>query len=237
MSETNDTTVSTVTAINDYVVMQPTLFHFKTDKPTEIKDESGNVVEQVPGKKHPSVTVHLPIPKPSRLIEFLSDTTERFAKERELLLSGVANIIFGVARSQINDFREANKDGIVTPAVINYDLLDFTAIANMPKSERGSYVPSEEDTNAFLASYLELMPAITNKPAEKIKNHVQIIATGFKKHRAQKDLLEFFRDSLAMYVANAPEDAVEDHMDVLEYYQNRLARMLKVEEKITMDDL
>lgn len=225
------------TPVNDYVTMQEEIFHFKTDKDVVIKDESGAVVETIKGTKHPSVKVHLPIPKPSRLVEFLTDTTDKFAKERELLMNAVSAVIFGVARGQINDFREKEPKGTVSPAVINYDKLDFTAIANMPKSERGSYVPSEEDNQAFLDAYLQFMPEIANKEPAKIKNHVDIIATGFKKQRAQKDILEFFVDSIGMFTLKAPTEVVEEHTDVIEYYQNKLKRMLKVEEKITMDDL
>lgn len=221
-----------VEPINEFVFMQPTLFHFKTEK---VKDETGKVIGE--GKKHPSVSIALPVPKPSRLVEFLTDTTDKYAKERELILSAAAATVFSVARGQINDFREANKDGTVTPAVINYDKLDFTAIANMPKSERGSFVPADEDIKAFLDAYQEIMPAATGKTPEKIKNHVDIISTGFKKQRAQKDVLELFKDAFAVFVTKAPEAVVEEHAEVIEYYNNRLDRMLKVEEKITMDDL
>lgn len=226
-----------VTPINEFVNMQETAFHFKTDKDVVIKNEAGEVTETIKGKKPPSVKIHLPVPKPSRIVEFLSDTTEKFAKERELLLSAVHSVIFGVTRGQINDFREKNPNDAVTPAVINYDKLDWTAIANMPKSERGSFVPADEDVKAFLDSYLEIMPAATGKDPAKIKNHCDIIATGFKKQRAQKDILEFFQDAFAIYLTKAAPEVAEEHEEVIEYYQNRLARMLKVEEKITMDDL
>lgn len=231
------TTTAAPTPINEFVNMAATLFHFKTDKDVVIKDEAGAVVETIKGKKHPSVTIHLPVPKVTRLVEFLTDTTGQFAKEVDLLQQAVAAIVFQVARGQINDFREKTPSGVVTPSVINYDKLDFTAIANMPKSERGAYVPADEDVKAFLASYLEVMPKASNKSPEKIKNHIDIIASGFKKQRAQKDILEFFQDALAIYISAATEEAVEEHADVIEYYQSRLERMLKVEEKITMDDL
>lgn len=219
------------TPINEFVTMNKTLFHFKT---TKVKDAEGKEIGD--SKKHPSVGIYLPVPKVSRLQEFLADPA-KYAKEVDLLLGAVSNIVFQVARDQINEFREANPDGTVTPATVDYNKLDFTAIANMPKSERGSYVPAEEDVKAFLASYLEVMPAATNKAADKIQKHVDIIATGFKKQRAQKDMLEFFRDMFAVYIGAVNESTVEDHFDVIEYYQNRLERMLKVEEKVTMDDL
>lgn len=217
--------------INEYVTMQPSAFHFKTDK---VRDETGKVIGE--GKKHPSVVIPLPIPKTTRLIEFLSDTT-KYAKEVELLMASAAATVFAVARGQINDFREKNPAGVVTPGVINYDGLDFTAIANMPKSERGSFVPADEDVKAFLDSYLEIMPAATGKEPARIKNHVDIISTGFKKQRAQKDVLELFKDAFSVYITAAPAEVLEEHMEVIEYFNGRLDRMLKVEEKITMDDL
>lgn len=218
--------------VNEFVEMQEAMFHFKTDK---LKDAEGKVIGD--GVKLPSVKAYLPVPKASRLVQFFTDTTELFAKERALVMSALGDVVFGVARGQINDFREKNVGGVVTPAVINYDKLDFTAIANMPKSERGSYVPSDEDMKAFLESYRTVMPAITNKEQKKIDAHIDILATSFKKQRSQKEMLEFFQNALAMYVTNVGDEILEDHAEVVEYFQNKLKRMLAVEEKITMDDL
>lgn len=225
-------------AINEFVTMNKTPFHFKTDKDVELKDDAGKVIEVIKGKKPPSVDIYLPVPKASRIVQFLSSEDGQFTKEKELVTSAIAEIIFRAARGQINDFREKSPSEPVTPAIIDYDKLDFTAIANMPKGERGSFVPAEEDVKAFLASYLEHMPAITGKEPAKIQNHVDIIATGFKKQRAQKEMLEFFSDALSMYIAKAPEAAVEEHADVVEYYVSRLERMLRPDDKIvTMNDL
>lgn len=220
-------------APNEYTTMQPTMFHFKSEK---LKDAEGNVLADKKGPKHPSVEVFLPLPKISRLVAILSNPGQ-YAKEVDLIQQAIGAIVVQVARGQINDFREKTPAGVVTPAVLNYDALDLTAIANMPKSERGSFVPADEDIKAFLASYLEVMPAATEKPAEKIKLHTEIIATGFKKQRAQKDMLEFFRDMLSVYVTAAEEAVLEDHIEVIEYLNGRLDRMLKVEEKVSMNDL
>lgn len=225
--------------VNDFVVMNKAVLHFKSEK---LRDADGKLAKDADGKqllgpKHPSVTIHLPVPKPSRLVEFLQNADGSFGKEQELVLSAVNAIVFGIARSQVNAFRESTPDGVVTPAVLNYDKLDFTAIANMPKSERGSYVPSDEDLKAFTDSYMEVMPKAANKDVEKIKNHVDIISTGFKKQRGQKEMLEFFQNAIAVYIAAAGDDAVEEHLEVIEYLQNRLSRLLGVEDKITMDDL
>jgi hypothetical protein len=221
-------------AASPYVNMVKSVFHFKSEK---LRDDKGEIIADSKGPKHPSVEMYLPVPKQERLAEMLADTTGKFAKEVDLVMTAISSVIFGVARGQINDYREANKDATVTTGVLNYDKLDLTAIANMPKSERGSFVPSDEDMKTFLDSYLAIMPDATSKPVERIKKHVEIIATTFKKHRSQKDMLEFFVDALAIYVTAAPADAVEDNLEVIEYLNSRLSRMLKVEERVTMDDL
>lgn len=210
------------------LVKQP--FHFKTEK---LRDEKGAVIGD--GKKHPSVELDLPVPSLSTLLEFISNP-EKYKAEVELIQSTLLDQVYRVARGQINDFRDANKDGTVTAAVLNYDKLGWTAIANMPKSERASSIPSDEDIKAFLDSYLEVMPAALNKPKPNIENHILCFNTGFKKQRSQKDILEMFQNALAVYIT-AVGDGVEEHVEVIEYFSNRISKMLKTEEKITMDDL
>jgi hypothetical protein len=213
------------------VAMVPSMFHFKTEK---LRDEKGNVIGD--GKKHPSVAIALPVPSVVRLQEYLADPV-KFPKEVELLLSTVLDQIYRVARGQINDWRETNKDGTVTAASLNFDKLDWTAIANMPKGERASTVPADEDIKAFLAHYLQVMPDALQKPKKNIENHVACFDTGFKKQRSQKDILEAFVVFLSTYVTVAGEDAVQEHQEVIEYFSSRLEKLLKTEEKITMDSL
>lgn len=206
-------------------------FHFKTEK---LRDEKGNVIGE--GKKHPSVDIDLPVPTAEAITAFFSDPA-KYAKELELLFSTLQDQVYRVARGQINDFREKNPEDEVTAAALNYDKLDWTAIANMPKGERASTVPSDEDTKAFLDSYLEVMPAALNKPKQNIENHVACYQSGFKKQRSQKDILEMFKTALAVYVQTVEEDTVEEHSEVIEYFSNRLDKLLATEEKITMDNL
>ena len=232
MTDQNQTTAAEANEVAAAdVSMAKAVFHFKTEK---MKNEKGESIGE--GKKHPTVEINLPVPTVARLQEFLSDTV-RYAKEVELLIGVVTDQVYRVARGQINDFREKTKDAIVTAASLDYSKLDFSAIANMPKAERASSVPSDDDIKLFLASYLDLMPAALNKPKTSIENHVICFQTGFKKQRSQKDILEMFTNALAVYVATAGDSLVEDHLEVIEYYTNRLGKLMTVEEKITMDDL
>lgn len=242
MSETNTATTDAKPAAvvapvgPDYVSMVKQTFHFKKAADTKGADEAGKEVVLAVGTKHPTIEVYLPVPKPSRLVEILSDTT-KFAKEAELLMSAVRDVIYGAARGQINDFRERDPSATVSQAVLNYDALDWTAIANVPPAQRGAYVPSDEETKAFLASYLEVMPAATNKSIEQIKYHVTLLGEGLKKQKAQKNMLEFFAGMLQVYLASAGEDAVEEHIQVIDFLTTRITRWLSASEQITMDML
>lgn len=226
-------------APNGYVNMVKQNFHFKKEKDVlGPVGEDGKPTVLTVGTKHPTVEMYLPVPKRERLIEILSNP-EKFVKENELINGAIFDVIYGVARGQINEFRdnEANKGKTVTPAVLNYDKLDFTAIANTPKAERGAYSPSDEELKSFLESYAEYMPAIAAKSPEVIKKHVELFQAGFKKQRAQKEILELFSNMIALYATKAPTDTVEENQQVVEYFANKLDRWLKTEEKITMDML
>jgi hypothetical protein len=218
-------------AVESTVKMEEQVFHFKTEK---IRNEKGEVIAD--GKKHPSVKLALPVPATAVIAGWLVDPAKH-AKELELLNSTMLDQVYRVARMQINDWRENNKDGTVTAAALNYDKLDWLAIANMPKGERASTVPSDEDTKAFLTSYLEIMPSALNKDKEKIENHIVCFQAGFKKQRSQRDILEAFVNFLQVYITSAPEETVEEHQEVIDYFLNRLDKMLKTEEKITLDSL
>jgi len=206
-------------------------FHFKTEK---LRDDKGAVIGE--GKKHPSVEIDLPVPTANAITTFFSDTA-KYAKELELLFSTLQDQVYRIARGQINDFREKNPEAEVTAAALNYDKLDWTAIANMPKGERASTVPSDEDVKAFLDSYLEVMPAALGKPKQNIENHVACYQSGFRKQRSQKEILEMFQNALAVYTTTVGDEVAEEHVECIEYFSNRLEKLLTTEEKITMDNL
>lgn len=206
-------------------------FHFKTEK---IRDANG--VEIGTGKKHPSVDLPLPIPTAQTLGTFLANA-DKFPKEVELLISAVTDQIYNIARQQINAARENTKDLIVSASTLDFAKLSWTAIANMPKSERASSVPSDEDVLAFLESYKAVMPSATGKDASKIAVHCEIIKDGFKKVKSQRPMLEVFQNAFTIYVASVDESTLEEHASVVDYYQGRLVKLLASEEKVTMDDI
>lgn len=231
------TAVPDTPAVTNGVTMTDQSFHFKKEK---IRDEKGAVVGE--GEKLPSVKLPLPIPTKTKLAELLTSTDEKDKKAQELLLQAVTDVIYSQARLQINDYRASaaskGEDGKAKPivaSILNYNQLDWNYIANLPKSERGSSVPSDEDMQEFYDLYLEIMPAALQKEKGKIENHIVLFKDGFKKQRAQKQFLQVFKDALDVMAATATEDQMENVAPVWEYYDSRLTRMLKAEETITMD--
>lgn len=206
-------------------------FHFKTEK---LRNEKGEIVGD--GKKHPSVQIDLPVPTAEAISAFFADT-EKYAKELELLFGTLQDQVYRIARGQINDFREKNPETEVTAAALNYDKLDWSAIASMPARERTSSVPSDEDIKSFLDKYLEVMPSALDKPKVNIENHLLCFQSGFRKQRSQKEILEMFKDSLAVFVATVGDEGVAEHIECVEYFTSRLDKLLVTEEKITMDNL
>lgn len=235
MAEEN-ATVAGATAVvptNGGVNMSEQMFHFKKEK---VRDPStGAVIGE--GEKLPSVKLALPIPTRKKLAEILLSEDPKDSKAAELILSGVNDIVYSQARLQINDFRsnDANKGKPITASILNYDKLDWDFIANLPKAERGSSVPSDEDMQEFYDMYLEIMPAALQKDPAKIQNHIVLFKDGFKKQRAQKSFLQVFKDALSVFAATATDEQMADVETVWLYYDNRLTRMLTAEETITMD--
>jgi hypothetical protein len=81
------------------------------------------------------------------------------------------------------------------------------------------------------------MPAILERTAEKVQNHLVCFNTFFRRQRNSPEMLTFFSHCLTLYKASVEPNVVEDTLEVVEYLENRIARMLKAEEKISMDDL
>jgi hypothetical protein len=230
---TNTATPEVVpTAPNANAVMVKESFHFKKEK---IRDDKGEVIGE--GKKLPKAELYLPIPTPEYLVGILQGG-EQTAKQRDLLMSALESIVYSQAREQINDIREKNKDIVaITQDKLNLDSLLWDYIANLPARERASSVPSDEDLQAFFESYLSVMPKTLEKDEGKIKNHINIFKEGFKKQRSNKPMLEVFKNFLAVYAQNVPEETLEEQGAVVTYYETKLDRMLKSEEKITMEDI
>jgi hypothetical protein len=105
----------------------------------------------------------------------------------------------------------------------------------MPAADRASSVPSDEDVKAFLDTYIQVMPSALNKPLKNVENHIGMFQSAFKKHRAFPDILEYFRNCLAVFSTTVAAETLAEHADVVSYFNNRLNKMIEANAKPDLD--
>ena len=171
-------------------------FNFKS---RAIKDENGKEIGRT--KKQPSIEVDLPILSADEIVELLMNG----GKESELIVSAAADIIYGAARQQFDEAIEAfgdNSEQEVSGAVLDYDKLSLTYIANLPPSQRGTAALTEEDWTVFFEDYLAVMVAATGKEEARIKNHINLFKKPAKA-KANREVLLVLIDQLDIYLASS----------------------------------
>ena len=196
-------------------------FYFRTDK---VRDDEGKVIGT--GRKHPDVKAVLPIPTYAQLIAFLQEG----GKEAELLLEAAINEVDKAARSQINDWREAQGlDKNFTAANFDLSKLSLTAIASTPKSERGGATISDEDWTAFLEDYTQVMVHAVGYEANKVKLAVMHFKVQLRRIKNDKAAVQKLLDLLNVWATKTPN--LEDHTACYEDLAKRAAKYLKAEDK------
>lgn len=173
-------------------VTQSFKFNFKK---RIIKDENGVILAEV--KKKPSVEVALPVLS----VQGIMGALQLGGKETELVISAVSDLFYQAARGQFDDIIEnmTDPDGEVTPAMLDFDKLTLSYIANLPKSARGASAISDDEWNYFYSDYLAVMVAATGKEEKRIQNQIE----HFKKPqriKANGKVLEVLVDQLSIYV-------------------------------------
>lgn len=194
-------------------------FYFRTEK---VRNEKGEVIGE--GRKHPDVKAVLPVPTQEDIINFIANG----GKEAEFLMEVVNDAIAKAARSQINDWRENNADGTVTPDILDLSKLTFTAIANMPKSERGAPDIPEEVWNTFFEDYKTVIMA-TGKEASRVAKHVVLFKSHFRTCKYDKPALSVLKDGLNLWAAKT--ENMEDNQECYQFLMGRLEKYLMAEEK------
>lgn len=201
-------------------------FHFKKEK---IKDSAGKVIGE--GKKLPSIKANLPVPSAEGILAIV----QTGGKELELLQDAMADIVFSQARGQINDLREKSPEAEIKPDFLDLSKLNWSFIANLPKSERRGLGISDEDWDAFFADYRAIMPKATGKDEDRIEKHVAIYKRKFATIRNDKKALGVLNEMLALWAANT--GAMEDHETVYDYLKKRVEVLLQEEEKVLAEAL
>jgi hypothetical protein len=200
MSQENQAVASgTVVANSDpNVSFEEMKFRFKKDKL---------------GVQRPTVVLKLPVPNVAGIIAIL----EKGGKGLELLLEATSSVVRSVAVGIVGD------DEKIAQETFPMDKVTWDAIANAPRAERTTI--AAETWEAFSKDYLEIMPALTNKDAETLGNHVQVYLKKLAQIKTNKPILSKLQQQFAIYVDNTKKG--EEFEEVINLLAGKFETYLK----------
>ena len=123
-------------------------------------------------------------------------------KVAELVLDTLGDVFYEKARA-IVDANEAIKGDADFP----YELLDWVAIANAPKPQKGRVGIPKELFEAFYTDYITTMGELGLYSAEKLKGQVAVFKTKFVSHKGNKKILAALQGLLTTYLTNSQNAA------------------------------
>lgn len=160
------------------------------------------------GNQRPSIKMQAPVPTADGVVEILTKGDKKqWALIEEAMYSVVRDTLGGfVAEESFN------------PETFDVSKLFWEAIANMPKEDRRSSTIPEEQWTGFVASYMEVMPSVTGKTPEQVKNATEVFVRKLVPVKSNKKLVEKLKEQLALY---AQQPAAEQFSDVLDLLLKR----------------
>lgn len=199
-------------------------YFFKTEK---LVDADGNEVGE--GRKHPDVKAVLPVPTAEEVVQMLATG----GPAAQLIMDSIQDTIFLAGRAQINAWREQNPEGTFTATNFDLEKLTLTAIALTPKKERGGWTPSEEELKAFIADYTNVMVHQIGYDPKKVGTHCKNFEKGLVKIKSEKPILAKVKELLTMWASKS--EAIDEHSQTFDWFNARIDRWMKAEEKNTAE--
>lgn len=178
------------------------------------------------GTKRPSVELGIPVPTVDGVVDILTRGEE---KEVALLMDAIHGVVVDQARQQVNDKED------ITQENLDMDKLTWTAIANLPPAARRGGGIAKEQWEEFGKDYGAVMPAVTGKTAEQIGNAVKILLAKFQPIKTNKPVLKFFKEQLALYIANTPN--LEEYQENVDFLNNKVDELLQADEAALLNNL
>lgn len=178
------------------------------------------------GTKRASVSLQLQFLNLDGLIDIINRND---AKEVALVLETLQAPIVSQARDQV----DANET--ITQDKLDMVALSWNAIANQePAARRGGGIPKEQ-WEAFVADYLEVMPAVTGKTPEQVKNAATILGNKFSAVKTNKPVLEFLAAQLDLYFTSTPN--ASEYVDCYEFLKNKATTLLSANDADLLKNL
>jgi hypothetical protein len=195
-------------------------FSFKSERLTEEEIKAGITKEQKQAKRRPPVVLEVPVLTGDGLIAVLEQNNE---KTFNYILDLVNDAIRGAAREQVSPLDESAK-AVTKQQDLDISKLDIHTIASQPKSERGGGI-SKDTWEAFEADYVAVMPEAAGKSEDRVKKAAAILVKRLVPVQNQKDILEFFKNELALYISKTPN--AEEFAEVYQFLDTKIDTLLQ----------
>lgn len=177
-------------AIDNTHILQEFKFRFKKDKM---------------GNQRATVVMQAPVPTADGIVKMLTDGDQKqFSLVQEALYNTVRDVLGGFVA-------EDNFDA----AAFDISKLLWQNIANMPKEDRRSSTIPEELWTAFVADYCAVMPSVSGKTADQVKNATEVFVKKMAPVKTNKKLTEKLKEQLALYSAQPSAEAYSDILELL----------------------
>lgn len=197
-------------AIDNTHTLQEFKFRFKKDKL---------------GNQRPTVVMQAPVPTADGIVKMLSEgDSKQFALVQEALYNTVRDVLGGFVAEDSFD-----------PAAFDISKLLWQSIANMPKEDRRSSTIPEELWVGFVADYCAVMPSVSGKTPEQVKNATDVYLKKMVPVKTNKKLTEKLKEQLALYSA---QPSAEQFSDILELLVRRCDTYLAADDmKAVLENL
>jgi hypothetical protein len=174
------------------------------------------------GLKRETVSLVIPLPTATAIIDILNDTSEDNKKTRSMVLDNVQGIVVQYVRGKVDADDNFNQESL--SAVV--DELTLDKIANLPRSDRA--VITKDELTQFAASYVKLMPELTGISVKSAEIAGDIFIARIRTVVGKNDVLAKLQARLAEYVEKAPNEVVEEHANAINYLVGRLEEALNI---------
>lgn len=178
------------------------------------------------GTKRPSVSLLLKVLTLEGLVDILESGNE---KEIALVLETLQAPILSEARNQVDENEAITQDTLDnTKLTWNYiSLLE-------PAARRGGGIP-KETWEAFVADYIEVMPAVTGKTVDQVTRAASLLGSKLSSVKGNKPVLTFLREALDLYFASTSK--TEEFVECYEFLVNKADSLLKASDEELLKNL
>jgi hypothetical protein len=196
-------------------------------KKQPLTDENGNETGET--FKHPDVIAYFKEPSVEEITELMQTNDQ----VRKLICDLVFDAIVAQGKQQIQDWWEKNPGQIFNPTYFDHSKLTLEYIASIPPKQRGAWSPDKEDIAEFVADYRNTMLNAVAYDPKKVAHHCKNLEKGLTKIKGEKEILRRMQELLTLYAANS--ENLEENQRTYDWFQERIDRWLKVEDKPRLD--